>query len=330
MSCASERGVCQKCYGADLSTRELIDIGEAVGTIAAQAIGEPGTQLTMRTFHTGGVATVGGDITHGLPRVEELFDKRPPKAAAILSEVDGEVSEITDEMGVKTVHIIPDGTSDKKMKIAYEVPLRRVAIVTAGTRLKKGDAITDGSLNLDELFELAGAVRLQEYMIDEVSKIYDLQGAPVSHKHMEVIIRQMFSRVRITVSGDSPFVLNEIVEKSVLAATNRELEEAGKEPAKGEPVVLGITEVSLNRKSFLSAASFQHTTRTLISAALKGSIDYLQGLKENVIVGRLIPAGTGYAGSKKHEIIRKFQEERAKEMALEMDEMERERIADIA
>ncbi|MDE2079217.1 MAG: DNA-directed RNA polymerase subunit beta', partial [Patescibacteria group bacterium] len=330
MSCIAEHGICQKCYGADLATREIIDIGEAVGTIAAQAIGEPGTQLTMRTFHTGGVATVGGDITHGLPRVEELFDKRPPKAAAVLSEVTGDVSEITDDMGVKTIHVIPDGGSAKE-KIAYAVPARRVATVSKGQHVEKGDSLTDGSVNLDDLFALAGSARLQEYMIDEVSKIYDLQGAPVSHKHMEVIIRQMFSRVKIATPGDAAFVTGEIVEKATFLAANRELEEAGKEPAKGSAVVLGITEVSLNRKSFLSAASFQHTTRTLITAALKGSVDTLKGLKENVIVGRLIPAGTGFAGSKKNAIIKKFQDERAKRMALEAEEMEaRERIADIA
>ncbi len=331
MSCASERGICQKCYGADLATRQIIDIGEAVGTIAAQAIGEPGTQLTMRTFHTGGVATIGGDITHGLPRVEELFDKRPPKASAVLSAVSGEVSEIKDEMGVKTVLVLPDHASGKKDKIAYEVPLRRVPMVMVGQKVEKGDIITDGSVNLDELFELGGISKLQEYVIDEVSKIYDLQGASVSHKHMEVIIRQMFSRVRVTDPGASSFVQGEVIEKAIALAANRDLEAVDKEPMSTEPVVLGITEVSLNRKSFLSAASFQHTTRILIGAALKGSVDLLAGLKENVIVGRLIPAGTGFAGSKKHAVIKAFQEERAQQMAREMENEEsRERIADIA
>ncbi|MBV9349686.1 MAG: DNA-directed RNA polymerase subunit beta', partial [Patescibacteria group bacterium] len=316
----------------DLATRELIDIGEAVGTIAAQAIGEPGTQLTMRTFHTGGVATIGGDITHGLPRVEELFDKRPPKASAILSEVAGEVLEIKDDMGAKTIHILPSGGSEKKDKIAYEVLLRRVPIVAVGQRVEKGDPLTDGSLNLDELFELGGTSKVQEYMIDEVSQIYDLQGAPVSHKHMEVIIRQMFSRVRVVDPSGSHFVQGEVVEKSSIHGANTELAESGENPIKTEPVVLGITEVSLNRKSFLSAASFQHTTRTLIGAALKGSVDMLTGLKENVIVGRLIPAGTGFPGSKKQEVIQKFQDDRARTMALEMEEDEvRARIsADIA
>jgi DNA-directed RNA polymerase subunit beta' len=335
MGCISDRGICQKCYGADLATREMIDIGEAVGTIAAQAIGEPGTQLTMRTFHTGGVAMAGGDITHGLPRVEELFDKRPPKAAAILSQVTGDVLEIKDDMGKKTIVVLPDvgsqGASKTRDKIEYEVPARRVAMVKTGQHVTRGDMLTDGSVNLDELFELAGPAKLQDYMIDEVSKIYDLQGASVSHKHMEVIIRQMFSRVEVTDPGSSQLVKGEMTEMGIAVTLNRELEEAGKEPMKYEPLVLGITEVSLNRRSFLSAASFQHTTRTLITAALKGTTDFLTGLKENVIIGRLIPAGTGFAGSKKHAIIADFQKERAVRMEQEFaEEGARERIADIA
>jgi len=331
MSCTADRGICQRCYGSDLATREIIDIGEAVGTIAAQAIGEPGTQLTMRTFHTGGVATIGGDITHGLPRVEELFDKRPPKAAAILSSIAGEVTDVIDDMGVKTILILPDGGSAKKEKIRYEVPHRRVSLVKAGNKIAKGQPLTDGSINLDELFELAGKEALQEYIIDEVSKIYDLQGATVSHKHMEVIIRQMSSRVRVLDPGDSGMVMNEIIESSHAISINRKLEEEGKELAKLNHLVLGITEVSLNRRSFLSAASFQHTTRTLIQASLRGTVDRLEGLKENVIIGRLIPAGTGFKGSKKAERIRIFQEERTKKLdALMAEEEAREKIADVA
>jgi DNA-directed RNA polymerase subunit beta' len=330
MSCTAERGICQKCYGSDLATREMIDIGEAVGTIAAQAIGEPGTQLTMRTFHTGGVATIGGDITHGLPRVEELFDKRPPKAAAILSAVEGMVTEIVDDMGVKTIHILPDGGSSKKEKITYEVPHRRVSLVKVGNKVAKGQPVTDGSVNLDELFELAGRETLQQYIIDEVSKIYDLQGAPVSHKHMEVIIRQMFSRVRVLDPGESSMVMGEIIEAGPAHLVNRALEKEGKTPAKLDNLVLGITEVSLNRKSFLAAASFQHTTRTLIQASLRGTIDRLEGLKENVIIGRIIPAGTGFKGSKKYERIRAFQEERTKKLdALMAEEEAREKIVDL-
>lgn len=336
MSCEAFQGICQMCYGSDMTTREIIDLGEAVGTIAAQAIGEPGTQLTMRTFHTGGSATVGGDITNGLPRVEELFDKRPPKGTAVLSVVAGEVIEIKEEGGVKTVVILPDvgseGASKTNDRIEYPVPARRVAIVKVGTKVIRGQAITDGSSNLDELYELAGASRLQEYMIDEVSKIYDLQGASVAHKHMEVIIRQMFSRARVTDPGDTGLMKNDMIELIHLNRMNREVVAEGKEMATYNQLVLGITEVSLNRKSFLSAASFQHTTRTLISAAMRGSIDSLKGLKENVIIGRLIPAGTGYPGSKKHKLITDFQEVRAKQEALraESEEGERERVRDIA
>lgn len=316
MSCEADQGVCQQCYGSDLTTRELVDVGEAAGTIAAQAIGEPGTQLTMRTFHTGGSATIGGDITNGLPRVEELFDKRPPKGTALLSVVDGEVIEIKEDAGVKTIVILPDvgseGASKTRDKIEYPVPLRRVALVKVGTKVRRGDALTDGSANLDELFTLAGTARLQEYMIDEVSKIYDLQGASVSHKHMEVIIRQMFSRTRIVESGDSGLLRGDIVELRHIKKLNEALEAAGKMPAKVEELVHGITDVSLNRKSFLSAASFQWTTRILINTAIRGTVDSLKGLKENVIIGRLIPAGTGYAGSKKHSRIAAFLSERAK------------------
>jgi len=318
MTCEATSGVCQQCYGMDLSTRNIIDLGEAVGTVAAQAIGEPGTQLTMRTFHSGGTATIGGDITHGLPRVEELFEKRPPKGAGILSEVNGEVTEIGEMDGKKVIVILPDDRSEKTQKIEYEVPLRRVSRVVVGSQVKAGQLITDGSANLEDLYRLAGREALQEYIIDEISKIYDLQGAPIAHKHMEIIIRQMFSRLRIKGSGDSEFVSNEVVEMMDFVAANRALKEAGKEEAVGDSLVLGITEVAINRKSFLSAASFQHTTRTLISAALRGTTDNLKGLKENVIIGRLIPSGTGFKGSKKYEFIAKLQEERAAKMEARM------------
>lgn len=317
MTCEASRGICQACYGADLTTREQIDLGEAVGTIAAQAIGEPGTQLTMRTFHTGGTASVGGDITHGLPRVEELFDKRPPKGAGVISQVSGEVTEIRDAEGKKYIVILPDAESKKTDTVEYEVPYRRVATVKVGSKVVKGSLITDGSANLDELFEIAGAERLQEYIIDEISKIYDLQGASISHKHMEVIIRQMFSRVRVTDPGSSEHLVGELMSVAEVRATNARLTAEDKTPISVEPTVFGITEVSLARKSFLSAASFQHTTKTLMQASLRGTVDHLEGLKENVIIGRLIPAGTGFAGSAKHAHVSAFQKERADRMAKE-------------
>lgn len=322
MTCESKQGVCQHCYGMDLATRNLIDVGEAIGTIAAQAIGEPGTQLTMRTFHSGGTASVGGDITHGLPRVEELFEKRPPKGVGILSEVQGEVTDITEKDGSKVIVILPDDKSEKTEKIEYEVPPKRAIAVKVGSQVRKGQLITDGSANLADLFRLAGREVLQEYIIDEISKIYDLQGAPISHKHMEIIIRQMFSRVRIKDAGDSAFVPNELAEVSDVNTVNAELKTEGKEGVMVEPLVLGITEVAINRKSFLSAASFQHTTKTLIGAALRGTTDNLKGLKENVIIGRLIPSGTGFEGSAKHQFISEFQEERAQERAARAAEMD--------
>ena len=316
MSCESEKGVCQLCYGSDLATRKLIDLGEAVGTIAAQAIGEPGTQLTMRTFHSGGTASAGGDITHGLPRVEELFDKRPPKGAGVVSKVSGEVIEIKEDEGKKIIVILPNLEEEKTSKdrdnVEYEVPYRRVPLVKVGSKVKAGAMLTDGSANLEELFVSGGSERVQEYIIDEISKIYDLQGAPISHKHMEVIIRQMFSRGKVVESGDNKYIVGEVVEVADAREVNRTLKsEGGKETAKIAPLVLGITEVSLNRKSFLSAASFQHTTRTLIQAAVKGTVDSLSGLKENVIIGRLIPAGTGFEGSEKYDRLNNFQKERA-------------------
>lgn len=318
MKCETERGVCQKCYGLDLATQHMVDVGEAVGTIAAQAIGEPGTQLTMRTFHTGGTASIGGDITHGLPRVEELFDKRPPKGAGVVSQVSGEVVEIRDDEGTKVVVVLPDvgseGASKDRDRVEYPVPYRRVPLVKVGDSVRRGDPITDGSLDLEQLFSVAGPDRVQEYIIDEISKIYDLQGAPISHKHMEIIIKQMFSRGKVVEAGDSPFVSGEVVNLAHAEEVNKALTAEGKEPAKVRQLVLGITEVSLNRKSFLSAASFQHTTRTLIQAALRGGVDELQGLKENVIIGRLIPAGTGFDGSQKHSLVRTFQEERQKRL----------------
>ncbi|MFQ5541127.1 MAG: DNA-directed RNA polymerase subunit beta', partial [Candidatus Paceibacteria bacterium] len=322
MTCESLKGVCRMCYGIDLTSRNLVDLGEAVGTVAAQAIGEPGTQLTMRTFHTGGTASAGGDITHGLPRVEELFDKRPPKGAGIVAKVSGEVTDIKEADGKKLISVLPDERSDKSDTNEYEVPYRRVPVVKVGQKVAAGDLLTDGSANLEELFKAAGVTRVQEYVIDEISRIYDLQGAPISHKHMEIIIRQMFSRAKVVEAGDSSFTTGQVVGMADARETNKRLKADGKAPAVVAPLVMGITEVSLNRKSFLSAASFQHTTKTLIGAALKGAKDELAGLKENVIIGRLIPAGTGFEGSEKHARIRAFQDERASRLAREKADAE--------
>jgi len=305
MTCKSIHGVCVKCYGADLGTNKPVELGEAVGTVAAQAIGEPGTQLTMRVFHAGGVASVGGDITAGLPRVEEIFEKRKPKNPATVSHLDGMITEIRVEGHDRTIVVTPaiGEIKTKKLDNEYLVGTNRSLLVKVGTEVKKGDVLTDGSVDLDELFKYAGRERAEKYIIHEVSKLYELQGAAVSHKHIELIVRQMFSRRRVKESGDTFFTRGDVVEVSEFIDTNNKMKEEGKEEAKADSVIMGITEVSLSRSSFLSAASFQHTPRVLIQAAIKGAVDEIIGLKENVIIGRLIPAGTGFKGSYKEKLI---------------------------
>jgi DNA-directed RNA polymerase subunit beta' len=306
--CKAKVGVCAKCYGLDLGKNHMIDIGEAVGTVAAQAIGEPGTQLTMRTVHAGGAASVGGDITQGLPRVEEVFEKRKPKNPAIVSGFDGVITEIKDTGKEKIITLLPEaGSSKKGAAVEYECHRIRMVLVKVGDNVKKGDVLTDGSVDIDELFKYAGKEKTEQYIISEIKKLYELQGEPVSRKHIEVIVRQMFSRVKVKSAGETSFVTGEVVEMGELLAENDRVKKEGKEEAKAENIVLGITEVSLSRKSFLSAASFQHTTRILIQAAVEGAEDKLTGLMENVILGRLIPAGTGFKGSKKAQMIEDLQ-----------------------
>ncbi|MEK7552182.1 MAG: DNA-directed RNA polymerase subunit beta' [Patescibacteria group bacterium] len=307
LSCKSIKGVCALCYGADLGNGRPIEIGEAIGTVAAQAIGEPGTQLTMRTFHTGGTASVGGDITTGLPRVEEVFEKRKPKNAAVISRVDGIISEIKEEKGERYIIISGEGVKKtKKGDSEYAVSFHRSILVKAGQEVKKGQILTDGSADIGELFKYAGKEKTENYIIREISRLYELQGEAVSRKHIEVIVRQMFSRRKIKDSGDSTFSPGDVVEESELQKENQKIKALGKNEAKAEKVVMGITEVSLTRKSFLSAASFQHTTKILINASVRGYTDDLSGLKENVIIGRLIPAGTGFPGSRKSKIFDKL------------------------
>ncbi|MBU6321650.1 MAG: DNA-directed RNA polymerase subunit beta' [Patescibacteria group bacterium] len=309
MSCETRYGVCQHCYGMDLTSRELVDLGEAVGTVAAQAIGEPGTQLTMRTFHAGGTAVLGGDITSGLPRVEEVFEKRSPKHPAVVSKSDGIVMEVKEVGNEKVIVVAPAKGQGKKDGSAYEylAPFPRVPIVSAGEEIKKGQILTDGSADLDDLFEHAGRALVQEYIIAEAAKIYELQGSPVSRKHLEVIVKQMFSRVKVTETGDTDYSVGDVLEDWEFAKAVKECEEGNKLPPKGKEIVLGIKESALSRRSFLSAASFEQTTKILINASLRGSVDRLRGLKENVILGRLIPAGTGFPGSKKFGQIAKLQ-----------------------
>jgi len=311
LTCKTLDGVCVHCYGADLGKNKIIELGEAIGTVAAQAIGEPGTQLTMRTFHAGGTASVGGDITQGLPRVEEVFEARLPKNPALVSKIDGIVSEIKTEGKDKVISILPEELEKSKTKTNTEYPVNyhRVILVKVGDKIKKGDLLTDGSVDLDELFKYAGKEKTQNYIIHEITKIYELQGEPVSRKHIEVIIRQMFSRRKIKYPGETRFSQGDIVPYSDFLLENEITKKAGKEEAKAEALLLGITEVSLSRKSFLSSASFQHTTRMLIQNALRGTEDELKGLKENVIIGRLIPAGSGFIGSEKYKMIEELQKE---------------------
>ncbi len=331
MACETRYGICAACYGMDLTTQQVVDLGEAVGTVAAQAIGEPGTQLTMRTFHAGGTASVGGDITQGLPRVEEVFEKRSPKNPAVVSKTDGMVVEIREEGREKVIIIAPEaGQTAKKVgrgkkpvdgaAIEYPVVYPRMALVKAGDAVRRGQLITDGSADLDELFEYAGRAAVQEYIIAETSKIYELQGASVSRKHLEVVVKQMFSRMKITDAGDSDYSVGDIMEDWEYTAAVKEAEAEGKMPVKARDMVLGIKESALSRRSFLSAASFEQTTKILIGAALKGSVDTLRGLKENVILGRLIPAGTGFAGSRKRMAIEALQSARNTRLAAEADE----------
>jgi DNA-directed RNA polymerase subunit beta' len=308
----------------DLTTQVMVDLGEAVGTIAAQAIGEPGTQLTMRTFHAGGTASVGGDITSGLPRVEEVFEKRSPKNPAVVSKFDGLVTDIRESGREKVIVVTPEKGQGKKDGTAteYTAPFPRQAFVKVGDSVVRGQLLTDGSADLDDLFEYAGRAAVQEYIIAETSKIYELQGASVSRKHLEVVVKQMFSRAKVTDTGDSEWSVGDVVEHWEFEEEVKLMEAEGKIPPKVREMVLGIKESALSRRSFLSAASFEQTTKILINAALKGSTDMLRGLKENVILGRLIPAGTGFADSKKHAEIEKLQKARTIRIAAEYEAAE--------
>jgi DNA-directed RNA polymerase subunit beta' len=311
LTCKTLHGICSKCYGMDLGKGTLIDVGEAVGTIAAQAIGEPGTQLTMRTFHAGGAASAGGDITQGLPRVEEIFEKRRPKNPAVIATVAGTVSSVKDFGKEKIITVIPDieykGKSKKSGEIEYVFNPKRMAYVKAGDKITKGQMLTDGSADIDEIFEFAGKDKAIEYIITEVSKPYELQGAAVARKHIEIIVKQMFSKKFVVKPGASDLCKGDILDELDLKTENEKIKESNGEPIEAELMVMGITESSLSRRSFLSAASFQHTVRILINAAIKGTEDSLRGLKENVIIGRVIPAGTGFKGSKKYQMIKEVQ-----------------------
>ena len=315
LTCRSNVGICAKCYGANMASGRYVRIGESVGIIAAQSIGEPGTQLTMRTFHTGGIA--GDDITQGLPRVEELFEARKPKGLAIISEFGGSVT-LNDTKKKREVIITNPETGETK---DYLIPYGSRLKVYDGDVVEAGDEITEGSVNPHDILKIKGLRGVQDYMIQEVQRVYRLQGVEINDKHIEVIVRQMLKRVKIEENGDTDFLPGSLVDWLTFENTNAALEAEGLEPATGSRVLLGITKASLATDSFLSAASFQETTRVLTEAAIKGKIDPLIGLKENVIIGKLIPAGTGMTRYRNIEIEPEGMEEEAEDLLLEDDDM---------
>ncbi|HUZ03695.1 MAG TPA: hypothetical protein VMU89_25400, partial [Thermomicrobiaceae bacterium] len=288
LTCEAEHGVCAACYGRSLATNQHIELGEAVGVIAAQSIGEPGTQLTMRTFHTGGIA--GEDITHGLPRVVELFEARTPKGAAILARTSGVVRVVEEDNARRVIVVADDGTEE-----AYSISVRSKLAdgVHDGAEIAAGDPIVDGPKDPKQLLDIKGIRETQQYLVNEVQQVYRDQGVSIHDKHIELIVRQMLRRVLVAEQGDSPFLPGERVDSRTYAEVNRGLVTEGKRPAEGRPELMGITKASLATDSWLSAASFQETTRVLTEAAIEGKSDHLFGLKENIIIGKLIPAGTG-------------------------------------
>ena len=305
LECKTKHGVCAKCYGMGLATRKEVNIGEAVGIIAAQSIGEPGTQLTMRTFHTGGVA--GGDITQGLPRVEELFEARKPKGLAVISEIDGIVK--IEEVKKRKEVTVTSKDNSKTYVISFGSKLK----VKEGDQIKAGDPITEGSINPNEILDIKGPEGVYNYLTSEVQKVYRNQGVDINDKHIEVIGRQMLKRIRVDDNGDTSMFAGSLVDIHEFNEENEKIKEEGLRPATGTRALLGITKASLATESFLSAASFQETTRVLTEAAIKGKVDSLIGLKENVIIGKLIPAGTGMPGYRNIKINTEEQEEQTGE-----------------
>ena len=287
LTCKTHQGVCQKCYGRNLATGSVVETGEAVGIMAAQSIGEPGTQLTMRNFNTGGVAG-GDDITQGLPRVEEVFEARNPKGKATISEINGVVSNIEEENG-KFIISVKNDVETKQHTSNYGAKLA----VEKGEEVKAGQRLTLGAINPKELLVVTDPITVQQYILMEIQKVYRGQGVDISDKHVEIMAKRMISKIKIINSGSSLFLPGTMVNINEFTEVNKELILEGKIPATGRPVLLGITKASLETDSFLSAASFQETTRILTDAAIHGKVDHLTGLKENVIIGKLIPAGTG-------------------------------------
>ena len=310
LTCKYTKGVCAKCYGDDKSTGKIVDIGEPVGVIAAQSIAEPGTQLTMRTFHTGGIAQAGGDITAGLPRVTELLERRIPKYPAVISRCDGIVEKIVDEEdGTKTVYVTPEKKTEKLSSRKLTVPTFRYLTIKEGDEIKKGQILSDGSADLNELLKYAGKSTTQEHIFGELNSVYELQGQNLSPIHFEIIIAQMFSRLIITDAGDSLYTEGEYIGYDKLDKVNTELNAAEKKPIVAEESITGISTVSTTKDNFLSSAAFQNTVSVLINSSIRGAVDDLDGPKQNIILGRLIPLGTGFEGSKKWQMIQDVREE---------------------
>jgi len=295
LKCLADAGICQRCYGMAPATGKVVAVGDAVGIIAAQSIGEPGTQLTLRTFHTGGVA--GADITHGLPRVVELFEARKPKGLAKLADVDGNISVEATEKALKVT--LTDAAGEEH---AYSFPRRTRLYVEPGERVKAGTQLNEGSVYPAELLDIRGRTEAELYLIREVQKVYKSQGVDINDKHIEIVIRQMMKKVRVDQKGDTNYLPGALVDRQVLLAENERVKGDGSDPAEFAEVILGITKASLATDSFLSAASFQETTKVLTDAALEGKTDRLLGLKENVIIGKLIPAATGLRRYRRLEI----------------------------
>ena len=287
LTCNTPNGVCQKCYGRNLATGNLVEVGEAIGIMAAQSIGEPGTQLTMRTFHTGGVAG-GEDITQGLPRVEELFEARNPKGQSTIATTSGVISNIVEDHGKYKIYV-KNKLEEVEHITNYGTKLR----VSKGDKVEPGDKLTEGNIAPKELLAVTDPITTEQYILKEIQKAYRAQGVDISDKHIEVVVSRMISKIRIIDGGDTELLVGELISMRKFTDANKEVILKGKKPALGKPILLGITKASLETESFLSAASFQETTRVLTDAAIKGKVDSLQGLKENVIIGKLIPAGTG-------------------------------------
>ena len=321
-TCDCKSGLCRKCYGKNNATDRIVENGESVGIMAAQSIGEPGTQLTMRTFHLGGVASGDdGDITQGLPRVEELFEARTPQHLAVQSKITGTITEISTEQGNSKI-VVSNATESIEHKTSHNQHIR--SWLTIGSVVEAGDKLTEGQISPKKLLEIAGVQAVQDYMIKEVKKVYATQGIDISDKHIEVVIKQMLNKVVVLEANDTNLIVGQTLSVSKMRAINQEAILSGKTPALVGPILLGITKASVETDSFLSAASFQETTKVLTNAAINGMVDHLEGLKENVIIGGMIPAGTGSPFNRESTILINERAEQLRQERIERNRKEEE------